>query len=344
MRIALLSHCFYPRIGGIETMTETLAEGFLRAGHEVVVVTQTQEAGSRTFEYEVVRCPNAQRLLGIARWCDVYFQNNISLGALWPMMFIRRPLVITHATWIERTDGSRSWRDHLKRFVLRYAVCISNSRAVAASMPVPSTVIGNPYQDRLFVEIPGIDRDRDLVFLGRLVSDKGPHLLLDALDQLRTWGHKPAVTFIGAGGELDSLRARVDAMGLAAAVEFVGPKRGAELVRLLNRHRIMVVPSIWKEPFGIVALEGAACGCVVAGSSGGGLADAIGPCGPTFPNGDAAALAKTLRELLESPDKMRAYRAAAPAHLQRHTADFVTARYLEVISGAVGLAPPTMEY
>lgn len=338
MRIALLSHCFYPSVGGIETMTEMLAEGYLRAGHEVVVVTQTQDAGSRTFGYEVVRRPDARRLLRIAAWCDVWFQNNISLGTLWPLMLVRRPVVIRHATWIERPDGSRSWRDHLKRFVLRYAVCISNSSAVAASMPVASTVIGNPYQDHLFVDMPGIDRDRDLVFLGRLVSDKGPHLLLEALDQLRALGHRPTVTFIGAGEESDSLRARVEAMGLAANIEFVGPRRGTELAQLLNRHRIMVVPSVWKEPFGIVALEGAACGCVVVGSSGGGLADAIGPCGPTFPNGDATALAHALRRLLESPDEMRAYRAGAPAHLQRHTVDAVTARYLEIISRAVGLA------
>ncbi len=42
---------------------------------------------------------------------------------------------------------------------------------------------------------------------------------------------------------------------------------------------------------GIVALEGIACGCVVIGSQGGGLKDAIGNCGLTYPNGDVAALA-----------------------------------------------------
>ena len=43
---------------------------------------------------------------------------------------------------------------------------------------------------------------------------------------------------------------------------------GAALAALLNQCRILVVPSLWAEPFGIVALEGIACGCVVVGSAG----------------------------------------------------------------------------
>lgn len=334
MRIALLSHCFYPSIGGIETMGELLADGFTKAGHEVVVVTQTEDPGTRTFAYEVVRRPGPRRLLGIARWCDVYFQNNISLQTLWPLLFLSRPLVITLATWIARPDGSLSWRDQLKRSVLKYAACVANSQSVARSVPVPATVIGNPYQSDLFRVDPGVERDRDLVFLGRLVSDKGPHLLLDAIQQLDRWGLNPSALFIGSGDQLEGLRARVQQMSLPQTIEFAGSRRGAELVRLLNRCRIMVVPSVWNEPFGIVALEGAACGCVVVGSSGGGLADAIGPCGPTFASGNAEALAATLRRLLESPDEMQRYRENAPQHLQQHTVEAVTARYLDVIKRA----------
>jgi glycosyltransferase involved in cell wall biosynthesis len=47
-------------------------------------------------------------------------------------------------------------------------------------------------------------------------------------------------------------------------VDFVGTKTDHELVKLLNTHQIMVVPSLWNEPFGLVALEGVACGCVLS--------------------------------------------------------------------------------
>jgi glycogen(starch) synthase len=94
-------------------------------------------------------------------------------------------------------------------------------------------------------------------------------------------------------------------------------------VNLLNDCIIVVVPSLWPEPFGIVAREGIACGCVVVGSALGRLPDAIGPCGVAFLNGNHVALAGRLTELLRSPQQIAALRARAAAHLARHTADAV---------------------
>jgi glycosyltransferase involved in cell wall biosynthesis len=108
------------------------------------------------------------------------------------------------------------------------------------------------------------------------------------------------------------------------------------LTGILNEHRLMVVPSRWQEPFGIVALEGIACGCVVVGSEDGGLRDAIGPCGVTFPNGDAKALAQTLFRLLTDEGRLSGYRTGAEAHLSRHRKAEVAKSYLEVFARAIG--------
>jgi len=77
-----------------------------------------------------------------------------------------------------------------------------------------------------------------------------------------------------------------------------------------------------------VALEAAACGCVVVGSREGGLADAIGPCGVTFPNGDVPALARALSELLKNPALLLQYLETAPEHLRRHQPGTVASLYL----------------
>jgi glycosyltransferase involved in cell wall biosynthesis len=95
-----------------------------------------------------------------------------------------------------------------------------------------------------------------------------------------------------------------------------------------------VVPSRWREPFGIVALEGIACGCVVVGSAEGGLAEAIGPCGLTFPNGDAQALANALSRLLENPAECDRLRQNAAAHLARFTPRHVAGLYLDAMKSA----------
>jgi hypothetical protein len=84
--------------------------------------------------------------------------------------------------------------------------------------------------------------------------------------------------------------------------------------------------------FGIVAVEAIACGCVVVGSAGGGLAEAIGPCGVTFPNGDAHALVSILTRLLGDPAEVDALRRPARQHLAQFTKRHVASRYLEALA------------
>ena len=332
MKITLASHHFFPEVGGIETMSELLARRFVAQGHEVTLVTQTPYDGKDDYPFRIVRAPNRRELIGAVRWGDVFFHNNISLQTAWPLLLVRRPWIVAHRTWIARDDGSLGAQDKIKKRLARFASNISISQAVADHLSAPSTVIGNPYRDELFFEMPAIERDRDLVFLGRLVSDKGVNVLLDALAELQTRELRPNLTIIGDGEERGALENQ--AAKLKLDVNFVGAKSGAELTKLLNRHRVMVVPSLWNEPFGIVALEGIACGCVVVGSQGGGLKDAIGPCGVTFPNGDAPALARALEPLLRDEKQLQPYRDAAPAHLANHQADRVAKLYLEVIESA----------
>jgi glycogen(starch) synthase len=103
------------------------------------------------------------------------------------------------------------------------------------------------------------------------------------------------------------------------------------LVDELCRHRIMVVPSRWLEPFGIVALEAMACGLIPVVSSGGGLPEAVGPCGSTFPNGDSAALADRLEQILANPESQIEMLKGAEQHLARHARHAVVESYLAAL-------------
>lgn len=335
MKILIYCPSFYPNIGGLETIIESLAYEFIDQGHAVKLISLTSDANNKIFPFQVIRCPQPYHFLNLTHWCDVFFQGCVSLKGLWPNLLIRRPLIITHQTWYCRSDGSHGWQDHLKHIVTKFATNISVSYAISQSLSVPSTIIPNSYRNNLFYEMPEIPRLRDLVFLGRLVSDKGVNLVLDSLVQLQAIGWTPSLTIIGQGPEEETLRQQTKAKGVADQVEFLGSQVGLKLTQLLNEHRIMVVPSLWNEPFGIVALEGIACGCVVVGSEGGGLKDAIGHCGVTFPNGDGNALTAVIADLLTHPDKLAGYRANAPAHLAHHHPSFVARSYLEVMEATV---------
>jgi glycogen synthase len=324
MKILLSSYAFYPSVGGLEAVSAMLAEQFSLRGHEVVIVTQT--AGEwKTAGYEVVRRPAKRRLCQLVRWCDVYLQNNMNLRAAWPLLFISRP-------WAIINNGAipDNFTGLAKRFCARFAAASGVSEDAARNIGA-RIVIPNCYEDGVFRELPEVTRDGALMFLGRLVSEKGVDVLLRALHQLKGEGLAPALTVVGGGPEEASLRELTASLDLGAQVRFAGVMRGEELVRELNRHKIMVAPSTYREPFGIVALEAIACGCVVVGSEQGGLREAIGPCGVTFPNGDASGLAARLKALLLDEEKMRACRSRAAEHLARFTRKNVADTYLRVL-------------
>ena len=340
MKVLLYSPAFLPQVGGLEINVATLAAEFGAAGHEVVVITRTPGAGADDLSYRVVRRPTPREFLRWARWSDVFFQANVSLRGLWPLLFVRRPWVVSHHSWYCRSDGRIAWQDRLKRYLLRHAAAsIAVSRAVAADLDMHAIVIGNAYRDRLFRVLPGIERSRELIVLGRLVSDKGLDQLLEALALLAAEGSRPRLTIAGDGPERPRLAAQAERLGLAAQVDFPGTVLGEELVRLLNQHQVLVVPSRYNEPFGIVALEGIACGCAVVGSAGGGLAEAIGPCGRTYPNGDVPAMARALADLLRNPAAREEHLRHAAEHLAPHTSAAVAERYLEVLVQAARRAP-----
>lgn len=336
MKLLLYSPAFLPHVGGLEINVAGLAENVHRAGHEVTVVTQTASQEPDGFPFRVVRRPSAGELLRWTQWCDIFFQANVSLRGLWPLLLVRRPWVVSHHSWYCQSDGRIALQDRLKRGLLRFAAAsIAVSEAVAADLSRASVVLPNPYRDRLFRILPGVERSRDLLFVGRLVSDKGVDLLLDALALLAREGLEPGLTVVGDGPEMPRLREQARRLGLDGRVEFLGTRTGEDLAEVMNRHRILVVPSRYEEPFGIVALEGIACGCVVVGSEGGGLKEAIGPCGFTFRNGDVAELAGLLARLLRDPEPGRERLRKAPEHLASHTSDSVGLAYLRILEGVL---------
>jgi glycosyltransferase involved in cell wall biosynthesis len=335
VKILLCSHRFSPDIGGIETSSAALATEFAHLGHQIRLLTGTTRDDGLAWPFTVVRQPAPAALFRHARWCDIFFQNNVSVQTLWAALLARRPWVVAHQTWLAQTGEEPGWRARVKRYLFRLGKNVAISRSVAEHIGLPCKIIGNPYRNDLFREWPDVQRDKDLVYVGRLVSDKGLDSLLLALKELQKDALTPRLTIVGSGPEEGTLRALASELGVAAQVTFVGALIDVPLARLLNAHRVLVVPSKWAEPFGIVALEGIACGCVVVGSSGGGLPDAIGPCGLTFPNRDSTALASALQRLLTDDALVAKLRAEAPGHLARHTARAVAERYIEVFESCL---------
>jgi glycogen synthase len=331
MKILFSSYAYAPCIGGIETASALLTHEFLAAGHEIILVTETPALALSSDPFEIARNPSLARLLQLVRWSEVVFQNNISLRHLIPALLVRKPALVVHQTWIRNVAGGIGWKDRIKRALLPRVKNVAVSQAIANHLNIGAEVIGNPYDDRIFKLIPHPARDRELLFVGRLVSDKGVDVLLRALGILKQQNVSARLTIIGRGPEETNLRALVWELGLDQAVTFAGEKVGPELAELMNRHQVVVIPSRWPEPFGIVALEGIACGCIAVGSEEGGLSEAIGDCGMAFSNGDSQELADRLRILLSDSQKREKFRMAAPAHLEQFRSQTIAQRYLALL-------------
>jgi len=174
-----------------------------------------------------------------------------------------------------------------------------------------------------------------VVYFGKLIENKGVHVLFDALRGLDV-----RTVVVGFGDWRDELERRAEGLD----VLFTGPLEHRHLVHLLALADVAVVPSIFPEAFGMVAAEAAAAGCppIVAHHSG--LAevaqgleeeypDGLGELA-SFPTGDAEALRERLRAVLALRGAEReAVRAAArQAAVDRWSWSSVAERIVRLVS------------
>jgi glycosyltransferase involved in cell wall biosynthesis len=146
-----------------------------------------------------------------------------------------------------------------------------------------------------------------VVYFGKLLENKGVHVLLEALR-----GLDARAVIVGFG----DYRAELEALTDSERVLFTGPFEHRHLVHLLALADACVVPSIFPEAFGMVAAEAAAAGCppLVARHSGlAEIADGLEEEYPdglrhlaSFATGDADDLRRKLVELLSLEPSARA--------------------------------------
>jgi glycosyltransferase involved in cell wall biosynthesis len=156
-------------------------------------------------------------------------------------------------------------------------------------------------------------------------------VLIEAIAILNRAGKPVTATIAGVGSERERLAELAKTRGVSSRLRFAGQLTGEPLARLLNEHRILVVPSVYQEPFGLVALEGAACGCTVIASDIGGLPEAVGNCGLLFPAGEAGRLAESVAQVLESESLAESFRRNSVNHLKRHVPAKVAESYLRCL-------------
>lgn len=181
---------------------------------------------------------------------------------------------------------------------------------VPNGMGVPANLFVGT-EDRLaFRRRFAADDERLVFYVGRMVSEKGIHILLDAWPQIAS--AKARLLIAGTGSYLNTLQSQAELAGLGEQVRFLGFVSNEDRDKIYQVADVAAFPSLY-EPFGMVALEAFAAGCPLVVSAAGGLAEVVrhGETGLIVPVGNAAALADAVLECMRHPDAARARAATA---------------------------------
>ncbi len=194
-------------------------------------------------------------------------------------------------------------------------------------------------KDKLIVASMGIDANgllipsqnlvkKDLLFVGRLVKQKGCDVLLNAFAEISKKYKQLNLNIVGSGPELDNLiRICID-LGIEKKVNFAGEKTQDELSKWYQSALIFVMPSVDQEGFGLVVTEAMSCECIVIASQLNSISEIIddGVDGILVRPGSVKELSKELMRVIENPDYA--------SHIGNNARKKVLARFDWAIIGA----------
>lgn len=143
------------------------------------------------------------------------------------------------------------------------------------------------------------------LFAGRLVEEKGVHVLVEAMKLLAKQGTRIQLRIVGSsnfGNVRDTSYVTQLKQNAPSNVTFLPYRSGAALGDLFREADIFCSPSIWDEPFGLVNVEAFASGLPVVTTLGGGASEIFADGGGLLvERGSAEQLASALRRLAEDP-------------------------------------------
>lgn len=366
MRILLYSSVFEPSIGGVETITATLAENIVQLGHECVVITETPSDQEAPRNYKVVRKPTLKERFELTRHCSLVHANGASV-AMFPFAKLNnKPFIWTHNGYQVSCVDGLGWVDgepapmtplaslnyHFRKegliYFLKEAIKLMLRRYVADNVDLNiaatewvakrqklknQVVAYTPYPISQFKHAKKANGFKyDFVYIGRLVSEKGISKLIHAFHLLisRSEFKSKTLAIVGGGNLKQDLEETVVELLLKSNVSFFGSKQGSELLDIISQAKIGVVPSAYEEPMGGVSLELLAAGKNIIVSEFGGLSECVGNAGLKFKNGDVLGLYDCMVKLLTDESLAKQQLKNASVQLELFDELKLTQKYVEI--------------
>lgn len=148
------------------------------------------------------------------------------------------------------------------------------------------------------------NKEKTILFVGRLFKEKGVDLLIRAVSKLSV---PVKVQIVGDGWEKENLIDLAKNLGISHKVDFLGFINSQQIAVLYAKCDLFVMPSVWPEPFGMVGLEAGQFGKPVIAFNVGGISDWLvdGENGLLLKNPDVNLLVGAIGQLISNPDLSR---------------------------------------
>jgi 1,4-alpha-glucan branching enzyme len=182
-----------------------------------------------------------------------------------------------------------------------------------------------------------------ILFVGRLIPEKGCQILLKAIRNLKQEGIPLHTVICGDGPYKNKLIEMAREYGLENEVSFPGVRTGQDLVHAIQQSDVSVVPSLIDEPFGLSAVESMGCEVPVIASNVGGLGIMVKEAGLVFERGDQNGLAGQLKCLVENPEmRMALGRKARRIAVSKYDSEIMAGNYFRLFNElcSAATAPP----
>lgn len=173
---------------------------------------------------------------------------------------------------------------------------------------------------------------KNILYVGRLEKIKGVQYLIEAMPEIVQAEPDATLTIAGAGEYRESLEELVQSLGLEESVRCVGQKSREELRLLYENSTMLVVPSVWPEPFGKVGIEAMSVGRPVIASDVGGISEWLkdGETGFLVPPKSSDAIAEKCLLLLRDTELLNSMSKQAVQHTQTFSIDAYASRVVEL--------------
>jgi spore coat protein SA len=168
---------------------------------------------------------------------------------------------------------------------------------------------------------------KTVLFVGRLVEEKGVHLLIEAMKIV--FKEMPAAKLIIVGSAWFGSNKRTDyvrhlrqlAVGSQDRISFTGYVRGDRVGEIYRNAAVFVSPSVWNEPFGNMNLEAMASGLAVITSNRGGIPEAVGDAAILVEPENVGLMAEKIIYFLTHDDSRREWGRKARTRAERFSWD-----------------------